>query len=43
MRQNIFVRKSSDEKQAIQGFLFSSDLSKYNTLVKAYENDCFLQ
>ena len=34
MRQNLFVRKSSDEKQTIQGLLFSSDLSKYNQLVK---------
>ena len=25
-----FVRRSSDEEQTTQGFLFSSDLSKYN-------------
>ena len=41
MRQNMFVRKSSDDKQTIQGFLSSSDLSKYNQLVKTYENECF--
>ena len=43
MRQNMFVRKSSDEKQTIHGFLYSSDLSKYryNQLVKTYENECF--
>ena len=39
----MFVRKSSDEKQTIHGFLYSSDLSKYryNQLVKTYENECF--
>ena len=41
MRQNMFVRKSSDEKLNIQGFIFSSDLSKYNQLVKTYETNVF--
>ena len=42
MRQNTIVHKSSDENQTIQGVLFFSDLSKYNQLVKTYENGCFL-
>ena len=41
MRQKMFVLQRSDEKQTIHGFLFSSDLSKYNKLVKTYENGCF--
>ena len=41
MRQNMFVRKGSDEKQTIQGFLFSADLSKYNQLVKPMKMNVF--
>ena len=40
MRQNMFVRKSSNKKQTKQGLLFSPDLSKYNQLVQTYENEC---
>ena len=42
MRQKICVRQSSDDKQIIQEFVFSSDLTKYNKLVKTYENERFL-
>ena len=41
MSQNMFIRKSTDENQTKQWYLFPSDLSKYNQLVKTYENDCF--
>ena len=42
MRQKMFVLQRSDEKQTIQEYLFSSDLSKYNKLVKTYENGCLM-